>query len=524
MLGRSCPQIALCAQPTRIAVSSPDQDLGQLVVSGAISTAMTKIEPTEYLEQQQQQQPKQRHHQLGPNTNANTDTDTDTDTACKRRLATDRGGMPTMTRLTKRVLLLSCIASASAVSSEDVSGKISPPPYLSLRLVETTLRTTAKLDFGGHEQPFQEATRWSRERLRASRGDYEPRAPHLACAEYGHGREAASRLKAFLSREAVRPVYHASEHGACFLATASDAQAAAMSADPARFELTSIGAFPSALKIAPDLLDHDSSASFRETSSAAKEGNNESGRLTTRHGYLTRIDGIEGLSVELSPGTLPARSLEADAFIRNLLEGLMSESVDLHACNFWSDPSMSGGEHLARPEGALRGREWSRAATVVHELSEAAGTTPGDVCSWGGLSAHHAANDVLLVSGAFAWRVLAHVSVPIGVPHSVATAVGAECTAESPKPKSKSNFSHVPGICCCFLFLDSSLNLKIKEAHTKVMYQVLNITVNYYRPCCTTINSTTSIFAVYYLKLLVYTDATSRVDRSTQSHACSLCE
>ncbi|CAN0368737.1 unnamed protein product, partial [Laminaria digitata] len=168
-----------------------------------------------------------------------------------------------MARLTNRVLLLIhavSVAAALEASAEEVSGKISPP-YPSLRLVEETLLTTAQLDFSGHEQAYQAATRWNGERLQASQGSDDElllplRAPHLACAEYGHGREAASRLKAFLSPEAVRPVYHSREHGACFLATASDAQAAAFSAEPARFELTSVGPFPSALKIAPGLLDH----------------------------------------------------------------------------------------------------------------------------------------------------------------------------------------------------------------------------------------------------------------------------
>ncbi|CAN0198488.1 unnamed protein product, partial [Ectocarpus sp. 6 AP-2014] len=44
-------------------------------------------------------------------------------------------------------------------------------------------------------------------------------------------------------------------------------------------------------------------------------------------------------------------------------------------------------------------RDWSKAASVVHELSEAAGTSPGDICSWNRVSVHHAEVDVLLVSG-----------------------------------------------------------------------------------------------------------------------------
>ena len=105
-------------------------------------------------------------------------------------------------------LLFGCAASASEVSRKN-------PTLPSLRLVEQTLLTTAKLDFNGNDRAFQAATRWTGERLQASsRSDQ--RAPHLACAEDGNGREAASRLGALLSPESVRPVSHSSEHGVCF--------------------------------------------------------------------------------------------------------------------------------------------------------------------------------------------------------------------------------------------------------------------------------------------------------------------
>ncbi|CAN0509175.1 unnamed protein product, partial [Scytosiphon promiscuus] len=105
-----------------------------------------------------------------------------------------------------------------AASSSEVSGK--SPTFPSLRLVEQTLLTTARLDFSGQDDAFQAATRWSGERLQASsRSDL--RAPHLACVEDGNGREAASRLKALLSPESVRPVSHSSEHGVGFMVTAS---------------------------------------------------------------------------------------------------------------------------------------------------------------------------------------------------------------------------------------------------------------------------------------------------------------
>lgn len=382
-----------------------------------------------HLEQQQQ---KQQCQLLESNT----------DPACKRRSAT-RGRMSAVpARLTNHaiVLLFCIVASSSAAVAADASAsteevieshwKSRMYPYPSLRLVEQSLVTTAKFDFSGRDATYQAAARWNGRRLQQQANQHDDeaplllRAPHLACAEYGNGREASYRLKSFLSSaEAVRPVHHSSEHGACFLATCSDAQFAAISADPSRFELTSVGPFPSALKIAPGILDHGdsrsssngssssssttrtSSGSSRsnksEASSAGQNRNQPAVRLATTHGSLMRIDNIQGLSVELSPGTFPARSSESSGtYTSYLLEDLMSKNVDLHENNFWSDPAMSEGDHMTVPEGALRGREWSRAATVVHALSEAAGTTPGDICSWGGLVVHHAANDVLLVSGA----------------------------------------------------------------------------------------------------------------------------
>ncbi|CAN0510193.1 unnamed protein product, partial [Laminaria digitata] len=227
-------------------------------------------------------------------------------------------------------LFLSCIIASTSVpyvaSASKASGD-NGKPYPPLGLVEQTVLTTARQDFGGHDQAFEAATRWNEARLRVSQDDL--RAPHLACAEYGHGHEVASGLKNFLSPEAVKPVHHSSEHGACFMVTASHAQAVELSAGRAGFDLVSVGSYPSALKIAPGVIDHgDSSAS-------ASEGNHGPGRLTTTHGSFMRMDNVEGLTVELSPGTLPAHSTGPEAFVGDLLEDLMSESVNLHSDNFW---------------------------------------------------------------------------------------------------------------------------------------------------------------------------------------------
>eukprot|EP00904_Undaria_pinnatifida_P011011 jgi/Undpi1/703/HiC_scaffold_10.g04167.m1 len=240
--------------------------------------------------------------------------------------------------------------------------------------------------FGGHAKGFEAAAQWSGERLRASNGTAS--APHLVCTEYSRGRETISRLEQFLSPEAVRPVAHSSAHGACFFVSASDAEARALSDNP-EFGLLSISPFPSALKVAPGVLEHGDNRD---------QASQSSGGLATTHGQSIRMGNVEGLNLELSPGTLPAHSPQAGVFIAQLLSDLMSESIDLHSSNVWSDPAMENSEHLTTPGGALRRKEWSMAATLVHELSDSGRTTPGDICSWGSISVHHAANDLLLVS------------------------------------------------------------------------------------------------------------------------------
>ena len=128
-----------------------------------------------------------------------------------------------------------------------------------------------------------------------------------------------------------------------------------------------------------------------------------------------RMSNVNGLDVELSPGTLSAHSTQADTFIGQLLDDLMSESINLHAANVWSDPAAANGEHLTTPAGALREKEWGMAATLVHELSVSGRTTPGDICSWGSISIHQAGSDLLLVSGALL-RVRSYSYVPGIIP------------------------------------------------------------------------------------------------------------
>ncbi|CAM9635784.1 unnamed protein product [Ectocarpus sp. 4 AP-2014] len=284
------------------------------------------------------------------------------------------------------VVVVACAFWAPARAA--AAGKWSPP---SLELVENGLATTAKDDFNGHAEAFEAAVVWNGERLRHSQD--ETRAPHLCCAEYGQGRQTFSRLKQLLSPEAVRVVSHSEDHGACFLATASHAQAFAIMEDQEQFGLESFSPFPSALKLAPGLVDHSESRDVEEEPRSVQD------RLGARHGGTMRMSNVEGLNVKLTPDTLPARSAGAESFISNLLRDLMSASVDLHSTNFWSDPGMAGGEHLSSEGGAIRARDWSKAASVVHELSEAAGTSPGDICSWDEVALLQAGDDSLMVTG-----------------------------------------------------------------------------------------------------------------------------
>lgn len=266
-------------------------------------------------------------------------------------------------------------------------------PHRSLDVVESTLLTSASLDFGGDHEAFQTAAEWDEARPKAVRdrdgGQGVVRAPYFACAEHSQGREASSRLRLFLSHEAVQTASYSRSHGACFFVTASNKEAESMLADPELFALVSVVRFPSALKIAPGVLVH-AHATVNEATSL---------RLTTTHGSPMLVGRVDGLIVQLSPGTLPSSAAESDAFIEAVRSEFLSGSLDLFATNLWSDPAMGEWDHLATAGGALRAREWNRAAAVVHEMSTLAQITPGDVCSWGDVTVHHVADDVLITSG-----------------------------------------------------------------------------------------------------------------------------
>lgn len=254
-------------------------------------------------------------------------------------------------------------------------------PRPSLSLVKQVLVSTAHQEFDS-DAAFEAAAEWHGERLSRSPSR---QAPHLACTDYSKGSRALRKLEAFLPSGSVRKVSNHKLHGACFIVTAAAPTAAAMKDHLRDYDLTSFGPIPATLKLAPELLDHDGHPL------------DEEGRLATTHGKRMRFDSVGGLDVALSPGAL-ASGEGADTFIVELKEGLMSGSIDLHRNNFWSDAQ---GDHSSRAAGAVRTREWKRAAWVVHGLSNAdgEGPAPGDVCSWGGLRVHYAGSDVLYITG-----------------------------------------------------------------------------------------------------------------------------
>ena len=276
------------------------------------------------------------------------------------------------------------------------------PP--SLALLEKILHTSAINDFCGREDAYESAIEWQRQRLKREADEEQQQqqqlSPYIACFGNNSAREAFSRLQTELlaSPKSVRILSLGKDDGgACFLATiGSPTEAAAVLDSLQDLELSSFAPFPSALKLAPGLLSVDAPPLH----DGGKQQQQQ--RLTATHGKSMRVDNVEGLSVELSPGFLPARDSMADGFISDLLDGLLSTSVDLHANNFWSDvTSQDDGSagHTADPAGAVRAREWRRAADVVRELTTDDGVAPGDVCSWGDLNFHHAGTDILLATG-----------------------------------------------------------------------------------------------------------------------------
>ena len=288
----------------------------------------------------------------------------------------------------RNLAVLALLVTSAAANGP--SGWPQPP----LDLVKQVLVSTAHKEFDC-DAAFEAATGWQGEKLSRSPSR---QAPHLACAEYSKGRQVLRKLEALLSDGLIRKVSNNKLHGTCFIVTASAPTAAAMRDSLGNYDLTSFGPIPASLKLAPELLDHDGPPLEEEE------------RLATTYGRRMRLDSVGGLDVALSPGALASREA-ADTFIFDINEGLMSESMDLYRNNFWSD---ADGDYASRPAGAVRTREWKRAAEVVHGLTKADEEvlTPADVCSWGSLNVRYAGSDILFITGEinhFTLRAKSHV-------------------------------------------------------------------------------------------------------------------
>lgn len=252
-----------------------------------------------------------------------------------------------------------------------------------LAMMKEIFISTATEDFDGYSAAFDGAISWYGERLYQSGSS----GAHIACAEYGDGLQARSSLEDFLSPASARLLSSHKEHGACFIVTASSAQATILTTHPGAYGLNLFFPLPSVLKLAPGLLDHG-------TSNAG-----ESERLRTTYGDRVKVtNNVHGLSVSLSPGVLTAVGASKEDFNTTLRRSLMSSSVDLHATNFWSDPGMLN-THKTRPGGAWRADEWTRAADVVHRLSFTESLSPGEICFWDSVVLHYNSDDHFMLTG-----------------------------------------------------------------------------------------------------------------------------
>lgn len=216
-------------------------------------------------------------------------------------------------------------------------------------------------------------------------------------------------------------------------------------------------ALPSALKVSPTLLDHGIGSSFdgrgninsssgsniaeggdhysmaagpSEPATAATSGTSgeEEPLLTTPGKALSK----EGIVVLLSPGSLSPllngdedeRAVATAALAERWRQELSSASLDLHGTSFWSDTQGPVGGAAAtvglRDGGSaerssapgttttvaasarvaeLLGREWVRAAQIVHSMAERGGVTPAEACGWDSLRFDSEGPDLMTVRG-----------------------------------------------------------------------------------------------------------------------------
>ena len=289
------------------------------------------------------------------------------------------------------------VAAASAATADDAGLDLQ---HLPLSVVRGALLTTADEDFGGDHGVFAASVDWHARTL----STLDRPAPYLACTAPGdnHGLEVLSFLRGVLAPGPAggRVISNSDEHGICFLATATPQEAETVR----RFQITAAkggegggggggsplsywAPLPSTLKLAPGLLsyggnrgDHGSNVTKRnevDTSRPAGRRSLDEGverqqaqrqrrrRLTTIHGQsllgsagrdTSAGSEVHGLTVELTPGVLPARNRlrqhDVDAGTTAVVwyessvqladhwrEAFLSESLDVYGASFWSSGS-----------------------------------------------------------------------------------------------------------------------------------------------------------------------------------------
>ncbi|CAN0218973.1 unnamed protein product, partial [Hapterophycus canaliculatus] len=333
-----------------------------------------------------------------------------------------------------------------------------------ISVIHGVLLTTAAETFGDHQGAFAAAAEWHEARLH-SLAPHRP-APYLACApphdnsSNGHNDGNARisgqlpHLQGLLNSGAAggRVVSSSDEHGVCILTTVtpSEAERVFRSADgssPSSFARVPYKwvALPSALKIAPGLLDHGGGGItgvdgdvdngpagprmatthgkrlYRGKPRSSESSGKDSGNRSI-NGDTSGPSPVMGLTVELAPGVLAAAHRRdggggvgggghlldsAEDLVREWREELMSSSLNLHEISYWSS-GWSEFESEAEADkqtgragpGELRAREWTRAADLLTHLGGVeGGPAIGDVCSWDELVVFHTDHDLLTLKG-----------------------------------------------------------------------------------------------------------------------------
>lgn len=334
--------------------------------------------------------------------------------------------------------------------------------YPPLSVIQGTLITSAEKDFSGDEGAFFRSVHWhTRTKLDADDRIQHP-AAYLACTphEFPDGLAVLRSLQVLSSSEStVRVVSSSEEYGICFFVTATPEQAEYIRSSCPLFSNGGSGTwmpYPSTLKLAPGLLDHEGTFTWDSSDGKDRSGGGDAGghnngerrtakgkagdsspsvRLTTTYGKSLKFPRdddrfsscINGLTIQLAPGVLPATNrrrreteqgtagvtawfVNSEQILEEWLEELMANSLNLYETNFWSSESGAVATKNGLEEGiassredTLLAREWIRVAEVLHDLGGGVGAeigpTVGSACSWHDMYIFHTDDDLLTLRG-----------------------------------------------------------------------------------------------------------------------------